>query len=65
MFEIKNGMSKENLEDRGEDHVGSCATTPLRADAFDISDADKIEKIQENVREILLTLGMDLSNYRL
>ncbi len=62
MFEIKNGMSKENLEDRGEDHVGSFATTPLRADAFDISDADKIEKIQENVREILLTLGMDLTD---
>jgi GTP cyclohydrolase I len=62
MFEIKNGMSKENLEERGEDHVGSSATTPLRADAFDISDADKIEKIQENVREILLTLGMDLTD---
>ena len=62
MFEIKNGMSKENLEDRGDDHVGSSATTPLRADAFDISDADKIEKIQENVREILETLGMDLTD---
>ena len=62
MFEIKNGMSKENIEDRGDDHVGSSATTPLRADAFDISDADKIEKIQENVREILQTLGMDLTD---
>ena len=62
MFEIKNGMSKENLEDRGDDHIGSSATTPLRADAFDISDAEKIEKIQENVREILLTLGMDLTD---
>ena len=48
MFEIKNGMSKESIEERGDDHVGSSATTPLRADAFDISDADKIEKIQEN-----------------
>jgi GTP cyclohydrolase I len=62
MFEIKNGMSKESIEDRGDDHVGSSATTPLRADAFDISDADKIEKIQENVREILETLGMDLTD---
>ena len=62
MFEIKNGMSKENIEERGDDHVGSSATTPLRADAFDISDADKIEKIQENVREILQTLGMDLTD---
>ncbi|OIQ36923.1 MAG: GTP cyclohydrolase I FolE [Bacteroidetes bacterium MedPE-SWsnd-G1] len=62
MFELKNGMSKENIEDRGDDHVGSSATTPLRADAFDISDAEKIEKIQENVREILTTLGMDLED---
>jgi GTP cyclohydrolase I len=62
MFEIKNGMNKESIEDRGDDHVGSSATTPLRADAFDISDADKIEKIQENVREILQTLGMDLTD---
>ncbi|MDT0553867.1 GTP cyclohydrolase I FolE [Urechidicola vernalis] len=62
MFELKNGMSKENIEDRGDDHVGSSATTPLRVDAFDISDAEKIEKIQENVREILTTLGMDLED---
>ncbi len=62
MFEIKNGMSKETIGERGDDHVGSSATTPLRADAFDISDAEKIEKIQENVREILTTLGMDLTD---
>ena len=62
MFEVKNGMSKEKIEDRGDDHVGASATTPLRADAFDISDAEKIEKIQENVREILVTLGMDLTD---
>ena len=62
MFEIKNGMSKETIEERGDDHVGSSAKTPLRADAFDISDAEKIEKIQENVREILTTLGMDLTD---
>jgi len=62
MFEIKNGMSKEIIEDSGDDHVGSSAKTPLRADAFDVSDAEKIEKIQENVREILNTLGMDLTD---
>ena len=62
MFEVKNGMSKNNIEDLGEDHVGSSATTPLRADAFDLSDAEKIEKIQKNVYEILDTLGMDLTD---
>ncbi|MCK5814650.1 MAG: GTP cyclohydrolase I FolE [Flavobacteriaceae bacterium] len=62
MFEIKNGMSEEKIDDIGDNHVGSSAETPLRADAFDISDTEKIEKIQENVREILLTLGMDLTD---
>lgn len=62
MFEVKNGMSKEEIEDRGEDHVGSSAKTPLRADAFDITDAEKINRIEENVRQILETLGMDLTD---
>lgn len=62
MFEVKNGMSNKNIEDLGEDHVGSSATTPLRADAFDMSDAEKIERIQKNVYEILDTLGMDLTD---
>ena len=28
--------------------------TPLRADAFDISDEEKIERIQESVKDILI-----------
>lgn len=62
MFEVKNGMSNKNIEDLGEDHVGSSAKTPLRADAFDLADAEKIERIQKNVYEILDTLGMDLGD---
>ena len=62
MFEVKNGMSNKNIEDLGEDHVGSSAKTPLRADAFDLTDAEKIERIQKSVFEILDTLGMDLND---
>ncbi len=62
MFEVKNGMRNKNIEDLGEDHVGSSAKTPLRADAFDLTDAEKIERIQKNVYEILDTLGMDLTD---
>ncbi len=62
MFEVKNGMSNKNIEDLGEDHVGSSATTPLRDDAFDLSDAEKIKRIEKNVCEILDTLGMDLTD---
>lgn len=48
--------------DNDEDHQTSAAQTPLRNDAFDITDDEKIRKIEENVFQILYTLGMDLSD---
>lgn len=36
--------------------------TPIRKDAFDLSDEEKIERIEANVKDILLTLGMDLTD---
>jgi len=62
MFEISSKMNDERLEEIGENHVGTSAKTPLRADAFDISDEEKINKIQESVKDILHTLGMDLKD---
>lgn len=62
MFELKNGKKIENEDNYGDDHVGSSAVTPLRSDAFDISDEEKIKRIQGNVKEILETLGMDLTD---
>ncbi|WP_370630563.1 MULTISPECIES: GTP cyclohydrolase I FolE [Tenacibaculum] len=55
-------MNDERIDEIGENHVGTSAQTPLRADAFDISDKEKIEKIQESVKDILETLGMDLTD---
>ena len=46
----------------GDDHLGSSAQTPLRADAFDLNEDQKIDIIQEKVGEILHTLGMDLTD---
>ena len=53
---------KEHFEETGDDHVSSSQDTPLRKDAFLLSDAEKIERIKENVREIMLTLGLDLED---
>jgi len=61
MFEGKNVMT-DKIDDRGDDHVGSSAKTPLRADAFEISDQEKVKRIQESVKDILNTLGMDLED---
>jgi len=55
-------VSEDRIDEIGEDHVGTSATTPLRKDAFDITDQEKIERIQESVKDILLTLGMDLED---
>ncbi|WP_371824287.1 GTP cyclohydrolase I FolE [Lutibacter sp. A64] len=61
MFEGKDIMINK-IDEMGDDHVGSSAKTPLRADAFDISDDEKRARIEASVRDILDTLGMDLED---
>jgi GTP cyclohydrolase I len=46
----------------GENHIATSAQNPLRKDAFDISDEQKIELIRKDVESILQTLGMDLED---
>ncbi len=55
-------MDNERIDDIGDNHIGDVTRTPLRSDAFDLSDAEKIDKIQENVLEIMETLGLDLTD---
>ena len=52
----------EELEQIDSDHKNFSIETPLREDAFDISDDEKISIIQKNVNEILQTLGMDMTD---
>ena len=52
----------EDLELIDQDHKNYSIETPLREDAFEISDDEKISKIEKNVREILDTLGMDMTD---
>lgn len=53
---------EEQYEERGDGHIGSASETPLRDDAFVLSDQEKIDRIQDNVRDIMLTLGLDLTD---
>lgn len=46
----------------GEQHIGTSYDTPLRKDAFDISDEQKIKIISRNFKEIMNTLGLDLTD---
>ena len=49
-------------EEIGNNHIGSHAKNPIRKDAFDISDDQKIELIKKDDENILATLGMDLTD---
>ena len=52
-----------NLNDElGESHVGTSSDTPMKSDAFKLSDKEKIELIQDDVRHIMETLGLDLND---
>lgn len=50
------------IEEMGDAHASSSANTPLREDAFELSDSEKIDLIKEDVRHIMETLGLDLTD---
>lgn len=58
----KNLNDLDNIDDIGDDHVGSQAETPLRADAFEMDDELKMELIAKHFKEIMHVLGMDLTD---
>ena len=49
-------------EDLGDDHIMSSIETPLRPDAFEMSDEDKIQRIEKHFGEIMQILGLDLKD---
>jgi GTP cyclohydrolase I len=51
-----------NFEEIIDDHILTSVDTPLRSDAFKIDDDLKIELIENNFREIMHILGLDLSD---
>lgn len=63
--EITLNIAEHNnqLEDiLGDQHIGTSYDTPLRDDAFDKSDEEKIAAITHHFRQIMLTLGLDLTD---
>lgn len=59
---MANAETLERHEELGDQHILTSLETPMRADAFDLSDEEKIERIQDNFREIMETLGLDLTD---
>jgi GTP cyclohydrolase I len=52
----------EKFDALGENHIGTSAETPMRSDAFKLSNNEKIDIIKSDVQHIMETLGLDLSD---
>lgn len=59
---MKNINEEDLYEDMGDGHIPSHFDTPLRADAFELSDDEKIEQIKEDFAKIMTTLGLDMTD---
>jgi GTP cyclohydrolase I len=59
---MKIGNNIEDFESLGDDHIGTSSNTPLRNDAFKLSNDEKMDIIKDDVRHILETLGLDLTD---
>jgi GTP cyclohydrolase I len=49
-------------DELGDNHIATSDATPMRSDAFDRTDDEKIELIKKDVENILNTLGLDLTD---
>jgi GTP cyclohydrolase I len=53
---------KEQIQIIGDHHFSTSIKTPLRADAFDTSDDEKIKNIQHHFKMIMQEMGLDLTD---
>ncbi|MDT0607442.1 GTP cyclohydrolase I FolE [Croceitalea rosinachiae] len=52
----------EKIEALGDQHIATSLETPMRKDAFLLSEEEKIERIQKYFQKIMETLGLDLND---
>ena len=58
------GLKNNNVQfdTIGDNHIGTSSETPMRSDAFKLNTDEKIDIIKDDVRHIMETLGLDLSD---
>ena len=54
-----NSTEADNL---GDHHIGTSSDTPIRNDAFLLNNEEKIDIIKDDVKHIMETLGLDLTD---
>ena len=55
-------LNELTADEIGDEHISTGIETPMLPNAFDISDEEKITRIQFHFREIMETLGLDLTD---
>jgi GTP cyclohydrolase IA len=55
-------VNNNEEDEHSDDHLSSAADTPLRLDAFEVDDDEKIQRIEKHFREIMHILGLDLTD---
>jgi GTP cyclohydrolase IA len=56
------GIDIEQIEEVGDNHASANLDTPMRPDAHNLSDEEKMERIAEHFHAIMHTLGLDLTD---
>lgn len=62
MLKKTNSEAVDHIDEIGEQHFMTSIDTPMRTDAFDRSDNEKIDIIAEHFEKIMETLGLDLAD---
>lgn len=55
-------FSEAMIEEMGDNHISTSVDTPMRADAFEKSDVEKMNLIQEHFKAIMEVMGLDLTD---
>ncbi|MFO7799353.1 GTP cyclohydrolase I FolE [Rhodohalobacter sp.] len=55
-------LDHTEADEIGDDHISTSVKTPLREDAFELTDGEKIEVIEKHFAKIMEALGLDLND---
>lgn len=58
----KSRLVSFSIDEIGDNHLFTSVETPMKADAFEMTDVEKKEKIAYHFSEIMETLGLDLTD---
>ncbi len=58
---VVNGVETD-IDVIGDNHISTSTDTPMRKDAFELSNSEKIQSIQKDFANIMYTLGLDMTD---